>query len=482
MGLQDWRFLWGSDHPSAVEVAALFDRIVVNGMEPPGAVVFRPGTVAPRLGNGDLVVQRVLGEGLLAHAIELTSHDDPIVFGVVPGGFIPPDVVLLRARPSTWADQGIWATAGYPSAESVGMGEQTGPDWPGVQARLDAVVGGATATVGGRHGPFWRGKSRDEIVRESVLGQPLIVVGNGAASNLVRALRGEPPFGSGGSFPQMPLGRPPMAAVDIDYIRRWIDARCPEGASSPATSTAPSTPATAPIPPPGPDAAVVVAPDTRLPRSASQDVAFFRRLDAWTNPALGTVTPTTQARIFSDFFPKFAHWQAWAVSQTSTAEANWVRQISLPSVRAAVAYLSSGQKMTVAQEFGNPIPLLSVQDAFEAFGADMLPADPLRPAIPRHNMDGAMMWFVWAAFADAAIRLGIDRDFWTHMNRAILAGVVSDAINRRRPAAGTVQFDQTSMGPVVPGPGMIATYVGSRSLMGVAAELRRVYRESGLRP
>lgn len=104
---------------------------------------------------------------------------------------------------------------------------------------LDGAVGGPEAPVR-VHGPFWRGQTRDEFVAKKVLGKPLITVGDGAGSNLVRALRGEAPFGAdldqpppGASFSRMPAGRPPVPAESIAFIQRWIDDGCPDDTPRP---------------------------------------------------------------------------------------------------------------------------------------------------------------------------------------------------------------------------------------------------------
>ncbi len=60
---------------------------------------------------------------------------------------------------------------------------------------LDAAVGGPTSPVG-EHGAFWRGLTRDQFVAKKVYGLPLVMVGNAAASNLVKALTGQSPFGA----------------------------------------------------------------------------------------------------------------------------------------------------------------------------------------------------------------------------------------------------------------------------------------------
>jgi hypothetical protein len=97
---------------------------------------------------------------------------------------------------------------------------------------LDQAVGGPSAFVGA-HGAFWRGVTRDQFVQKRVFGQPLVVIGNGSGSNLVKALKGERPFGSnigtpGAGFRRMPAGRPPVSAADVTEISGRINAGCPE--------------------------------------------------------------------------------------------------------------------------------------------------------------------------------------------------------------------------------------------------------------
>jgi rubrerythrin len=97
---------------------------------------------------------------------------------------------------------------------------------------LDAAVGGSASPVGA-HGAFWRGKTRDQFVAASVFGQKLLITGDGAGSNLVKALLGETPFGTdlgaaGGIFRRMPAGRPAVPAASVEVIKTWIDDNCPD--------------------------------------------------------------------------------------------------------------------------------------------------------------------------------------------------------------------------------------------------------------
>jgi photosystem II stability/assembly factor-like uncharacterized protein len=102
---------------------------------------------------------------------------------------------------------------------------------------LDEAIGGPIASIPA-HGTFWRGLTRDQLIAFKVFDRSLIVVGHGGDSNLVKALRGEFPFGKntgtpGATFRRMPAGRPPVPADQIAFIARWIDDGCPEDPPAP---------------------------------------------------------------------------------------------------------------------------------------------------------------------------------------------------------------------------------------------------------
>ena len=106
-----------------------------------------------------------------------------------------------------------------------------------VQQILDTAVGGPTAVVGGPHGAFWRGKTRDQFVVLQVVGLPIVTLGDSAGSNMVKALRGQAPFGQdigtpGATFPRMPADLDPVPDDQIAIIAAWIDAGCPDQVAS----------------------------------------------------------------------------------------------------------------------------------------------------------------------------------------------------------------------------------------------------------
>lgn len=97
---------------------------------------------------------------------------------------------------------------------------------------LDKAVGGSAASVGA-HGPFWRGKTLEQFVAAVVFGQKLLSPGDGKGSNLIKALRGEAPFGADIGTPEaifrrMPAGRRAVTAKQVDAIQQWIDDGCPD--------------------------------------------------------------------------------------------------------------------------------------------------------------------------------------------------------------------------------------------------------------
>jgi hypothetical protein len=108
---------------------------------------------------------------------------------------------------------------------------------------LDEAIGGPDADIG-VHGPFWRGLTREQFVTKQVRQRSLLTVGDGAGSNLVRALRGEAPFGAdlqeppaGAIFSRMPAGLPAVAPESIAFIKGWIDDGCPDDVAPPVTPT-----------------------------------------------------------------------------------------------------------------------------------------------------------------------------------------------------------------------------------------------------
>jgi hypothetical protein len=74
----------------------------------------------------------------------------------------------------------------------------------------------------------------------SVFGHPLIAVRedgsfDAAGSNLMKALRGEPPFDAPevgehdpSQMPRMPAHHPPMPPQAVGYIGQWIERGCPD--------------------------------------------------------------------------------------------------------------------------------------------------------------------------------------------------------------------------------------------------------------
>ena len=132
-----------------------------------------------------------------------------------------------------------------PSFEYVSSPTQQDPTrYDRVLEILDDSIGGPDAVIG-VHRAFWRGRSRDEFVEYEFRGLRLVNVNDGAGSNLVKALKGEAPFGAdlpdppvGARFSRMPAGFDPVADADIAFIEKWIDEGCPEDTLNPANTMA----------------------------------------------------------------------------------------------------------------------------------------------------------------------------------------------------------------------------------------------------
>jgi hypothetical protein len=99
-----------------------------------------------------------------------------------------------------------------------------------VKQILNDAVGGDFI---GAHGAFWRPLNREQFIAKIVYGLPIVTLNNGAESNIVKALRGQAPFGSdlgvaGAEYPRMPVGYPPVPDDQILFIEQWITDGCPD--------------------------------------------------------------------------------------------------------------------------------------------------------------------------------------------------------------------------------------------------------------
>jgi hypothetical protein len=96
-----------------------------------------------------------------------------------------------------------------------------------VQAILQNAVNGDDI---GEHGNFWQttlDKFKTLVLFPGTRREKqVLVVGDGPNSNLIKALRGQPPF-DGTYAPRMPDGYPPVPDDKIDQISDWITAGCP---------------------------------------------------------------------------------------------------------------------------------------------------------------------------------------------------------------------------------------------------------------
>jgi hypothetical protein len=264
----------------------------------------------------------------------------------------------------------------------------------------------------GGHGAFWRAKSRTQFVQARIFGLPLLVIGQPAESNMIKALRGLAPFGEdtgtpGGMYRRMPAGRAAMPEDNIRFLEQWIAEGCLEDEWPPAPGGA----------------------QPQGPMTDQQINSYFRALDSW---SLSPSSDEVQAAV-GTFFTAVNTW--FALTRGEASEADWSGVLHAPEVEADVELLGAGQERIVRQFFGNPLLADELAVAYERFGEASLPPDPLRP-MRDHRMDGAVMWFIWLAFAEAARTLGREASFWEDFTRAIFArrrGTAGD----ERPRCGT---------------------------------------------
>jgi hypothetical protein len=336
-----------------------------------------------------------------------------------------------------------------PGAHLLSLTRAAVPTYSQVQQALDRAINGM-ATIGA-HGAFWRTLTRDQFVVKKVFGQQLLVVGDPANSNIVKAVRGQLPFGSdtgtvGATFRRMPAGLPAMTEPDIELIEVWIKNGCPPDVEPSET-------------------AMALSFTTGASFTPEQHNDYWRDFDNW---AMYEAAPDIQDAE-GVVFGLFPAWTSFAKDPTNQAAFNAAVQAS--NVLPALQLLSEKQKATVQRHYGTPAPLLGLLDSYQRFGAGTLPVDLKRPTDPHHQMNGASMWFVWSAFVEAAVRIKVNADFWYFLSRAILCGMLSDGLERGRFAV---------TGFAKGHPEDVFSFVQRVAEEDLLPELRRRYVQSGL--
>jgi hypothetical protein len=304
---------------------------------------------------------------------------------------------------------------------------RAGLDMENAMKRFDKVVDILDTAVNhaiiGKHGNFWRGKTREQFIALKVFGRILIQTGKSADSNIVKALRGLAPFGvdidppaPNAIFDRMPAGRPAVPELSIRFIEKWIDDGCPNDD--------------------------VVEPESPMPTLEAvalgpvQFIRFFREFDQFFS---FEATDDTSAAI-GDFF---AIAQSWPGFKQTTNLPAWTNAISAADVKNAVQFLSDNQLRVMTKHFSDPLDENSLTEAFWQFGKGILPTDNQRPQDPFHRMNGSQMWLMWLAFADASIRSGIKVPQWTSIAKCICLGLVGDALFRTdRPAPSRLKISR----------------------------------------
>ena len=253
---------------------------------------------------------------------------------------------------------------------------------------LDQAIGGPGVNIG-VHGAFWRGLSRDQLVARRVFNLDLVTVGNGPASNLVKALKGESPFGRdlpapppGARFDRMPSGLPPASDEDIAFLQKWIDDGCLEDVFIPAL--------------PDTDPVVLRWRPTQAPVASSRtdDIWFLDPQVGWAVNSNGQILHTTDGG------------DSW-VEQLQDSEV-YFRCVGFASADRGWAGTLTGGKTLFATEDGGQSwsrvtglpPLappaicgLSVVDESVVFASGT--NFPNRPPRMMKTLDGGQTWTAW---------------------------------------------------------------------------------------
>lgn len=281
-----------------------------------------------------------------------------------------------------------------------------------VQRTLDRILG----TGRPNHGAFWQSVTRDQFIQQSVYGMRVVVPGDPNSSNLVKSLRGLPPFGAdlnprppGAFFPRMPAGgRPPAEEKDIVIIEDWIRSGCPEYSTRLTLSSSALTAAV--------ESPAIITDQTH--------VEYWRAVDDFFLPGLSS--EETALHVGRMHAAAFQLWAAWALEGQPPSV--WSDYLSQPQVQDSFEYVRTHQRRLIIEFYEGSQEALF--DSLWKFGANRLPTDPHSHARPEHTMNGVRDWFFWVPHLEATLRATDLSQIDLALARAWQVGIVADGLLR----------------------------------------------------
>ncbi len=274
---------------------------------------------------------------------------------------------------------------------------------------LDSLVVGRTVR---KHGPFWRGKTRDDFVALRVFGLPVVDIGNPAGSNILLALKGQPPFGADlpdapdtSVYSRMPSGGPAAGADVIAAVEAWIAAGCPE--ESPGAVLALG------------GAAAISDTDHVGFWRAFDDFFLYRATDEISDTVGTFMTTMTPA------WKRFVH--------GTINEAAWDTIRRRADLADATRVIGDNHARLFREHYGDPFDADALLDSHWKFGGNLLPGDPLSSGPHQHTMNSPPDWVAWAPFIDTVLRDAPADPFNLLVARGWHVGIVADGLLRASP-------------------------------------------------
>ena len=125
----------------------------------------------------------------------------------------------------------------------------------------------------------------------------------------------------------------------------------------------------------------------------------------------------------------FRAFQAWSAPVLqSSPDSTWTDYLNTPEVQESFKYVREHQRRIILEYYPNNQEVLF--DSLWRFGGSLLPADPLRPELPEHRMNGVPDWFYRVPQIDASLRASDANDIDMALARAWQVGIIADGLLR----------------------------------------------------
>lgn len=272
-----------------------------------------------------------------------------------------------------------------------------------VQELLERVLGGASLPF---HDSYWRGKTREELLKIKLYNLSLFVPGKIEDSAIMNALGQQNSSNSRAEnlLITAHFKNAKLEEGDLAFLGRWISDGCPEVSIDAGLQGF------------NQKAASIVEDMTH--------VKYWREIDGFFLP--NHASEETKPHVIKMYGQAITAWVNTFITEEDSEQ--WARFAARPDVVESVSYIRHHQRRFIHEYYENTSSALF--DSLWKFGGNLLPIDPLSLELPNHTMNGVSDWFHWSPYLMLTLSDPDVQAIDVELARAWQIGIVADGLLR----------------------------------------------------